>query len=253
MKRVIIPLLLIAAIASIPAITWAAKEGKTKIDKISDTLVTRKYRSTDIDEISASRVKVVITQGNTTSYKLTAPDNIIDLIKVKVSGSSLEVGVKQDVSFKKENIDLKATLYITLPDLEEIDALVGAKIQFDSNFTTSSNLEILATTGAVVNASNLTVNGKADFSVTTGAALNFVNANFKRTEFTATTGGVINVKSGDLGKSEFVATTGAAINCKADIAAGSEASANTAGSINCDSSKLSSSTSNTGGSINNNR
>lgn len=87
--------------------------------KPSKNFITREYKVTEFDKISASTVaNIYYTQSddNSTSVKIYGPDNIVDLVEVSITKSTLVI------KMKKKNISNTKGMkvFITAPDLKEI-------------------------------------------------------------------------------------------------------------------------------------
>lgn len=89
----------------------------------SGNLVTRDFEFTDFTSVHLSQAfDAEITQSETFSVSVRVDDNILDLIEVDMSGSTLSVGTKSGASLTG-NVTLEAT--ITMPTVDGIE-LSGA-------------------------------------------------------------------------------------------------------------------------------
>ena len=184
--RILFTLLLVStlSISGIHAQGW----GWGKTVRGNKEIVDQQRDLKDFDGIKACcSLKVELTQGSQFSVLVKAESNLQEYIETKVLGNTLEIGFKDRVSLKPtEDIEI----YITMPELTEIDAsssadiftkgtFRGEKIKLESS--SGSYVKAMFTGGSVyVDASSggdVVIKGKADYVKAEASSGARVNAN----------------------------------------------------------------------------
>lgn len=212
-------------------------------------LVTENVKVGKLSAIDTSiGVKVVYAQTGNTSATVTAPKDIIEYIKVKQDGPTLECYVDHDYQIKS-GLD-RVVVTVSAPEICTFDASTGGAIEASSPIELADRkVEMDASTGGVISVNRLVCKELDGDSSTAGV----INVNdilcAGKTSAGASTGGVINL-SGKSSKVDFSASTGGVVNTTSLAAYEGEAGASTGGVVNCNVAHLDKSTS-TGGSVNN--
>lgn len=235
--------------------------------KPNNDFVTKQLTLGDFDEIETAGISVVYSVGAPATATLKASSNIIEYIVAKNDNGTLKLYFDDDVKFNKTP---NATLTISSRGIKEITATIGANVNVTTPLTVDDEVELRATTGAVidmknlncekaeigittgakVNIENLICEGKLDFGATTGSSITVDKATSTCLESGATTGASITVAAGFVGKVDLDATTSGSVKVAAAITGG-EASATTAATIRTHVDKLNEITSTTGGKVKN--
>ena len=272
MKKLILPLCLLALCIVTSAVCMFAATKKRAVVP-SDKLVTREITVASFHEIEAEFFDVEVTVGDATGKAtLTAPDNIIDDVVVKVAGGTLSITFKPKTDNHIKSLSgYHTTLRVTAPYIDEADASLSAKVTFVGDMTVPDGASYEAQTSGSVKLNGLTVNGKCEFDVDTSGSVVVESLTAAgKAEFGADTSGSIVVKtltaqsvkakadtsgsvtlkSGKANSANYNADTSGSINAAGLQVEVATASADTSGSIKCNVKNLTSSQ-DTGGSVKN--
>jgi hypothetical protein len=123
---------------------------------------TRKVK--DFSKINVSRgMNVYISQGEFTKIVVKADENLLDAIETKIEGDELIIRATENIRSATSK-----KVYITVPNLEEIEASSGSNI-FSETKLVFKNLEVSTSSGSNV---TLEINSeKTDFSTSSGSNL----------------------------------------------------------------------------------
>ena len=259
----ILSALLIAAVAYLPACARTVTP--------SSNIVTKTVSVGSFDEIDVSRVNLIVHVGHPTgSAKISAPDNLIEELKVSSHGGELDIHFPKNFNIKG---NAKTTVEITFNTLKEIDASLSSKVEVRGALATTGDLDLAASTSAVIllgkatagscdmdastsgsiSIQQLTAGSKADVEVSTSGAVKIKTVQCGRFSADASTSGSVSVKGGRAENAEFEANTSGSINTAAMTADKGKAEASTGGYIKCNIAHPSNISTSTGGSINNNK
>lgn len=118
---------------SVQAQNWWGKGVKGKGPIVTKTL--------DLSEISGIALginaKVFLTQGNRQSVKVEAQENLIEILKTKVSGGTWKIGFHENVSNHKT-----IKIYITLNTLEKVAVGGSGSIEGTNHFPNIDDLSV---------------------------------------------------------------------------------------------------------------
>lgn len=270
MKKAIFAFLAVAALACASVITvFAAKRGK--IDSLSSTMATKTMTIEQFTEIETNRVNVELTPAAYSGQlKLTAPDNIINYIDIKCRNGKLSIKFDEDVQYSKGNI--KATVYVSAPCVNEIEANLAAVVNILAPMSVAGDLEFEANTAATISADKLKVDGKfsvdantaaninatdvcctvADFEANTAANIKIAKLSAKKAKLEANTSGNLEISAGSAPYATFDGNTAGTISAAKFVVESGSADASTGGTVKCHVKSLSSDSS-TGGKVKNNR
>lgn len=213
---------------------------------VTETVNVKKLSAID----TSLGVKVIYTQGNSSSATVSAPKDIMKYIKVKANGSTLECYVDHEYQIQS-GMD-RVVVKVTAPEIYKFDASTGGSIEVNSAVELSGEtVEMDTSTGATISFKSL-ICKDLDCDSSTAGIINVSDLLCsKEVEAGASTGGVVNL-SGKSSKVDYSASTGGVINSSALVAYEGEADASTGGVVNCKVASLEISTS-TGGAINNDK
>lgn len=267
MKRFILfAVLIVACLSATAVIGWALRNGSSNSTRPSDNLVTRDINPGHFNEIRAYRINVVYTQSENFSATLEAPDNIIDLIEISNQNGKLAIAEDKDKNLPRHN--LKATLTLSSPYVEEITAGVSAKVSMPEPYVSDSKLEVSATTGSRIRiasakvaefsaetstGSNIEADSimavrEADIETSTGSSLEISKLCAAELELKSSTGSRAEIGGGAISVMKAEANTGASAYIMATVDNAST-KATTGARIKCPNANLSKVKSTTGGSV----
>ena len=110
----------------------------------SDTLVSEERSVSGFTAIEINTIgKLTLTQGDGESVKVSGPDNVVPLIRTRVSGGKLVIDTEDNVAFTNLNDQKMLTFEITVKDLKAVtvnglgsvtmDGLKGAELSLTMN------------------------------------------------------------------------------------------------------------------------
>ena len=254
----------VAALAMLPVVKACASSIVP-----SSNLITKTVSVGNFDEIDAAQVKVIVRVGNPTgTAKITAPDNIIEKLKISNSGNELKIGFQKNFNIKGSS---KTTVEITVPTLKEIEANLSAKIEIRGQLNTSGKLELCAgTSGTIlmgkatassvdmevgtsgtISIQQLSATGTAECEASTSGAIKINKLACSKIKAEANTSGAVSVSGGHADEADLEANTSGAINVSPMNIETGKAEANTGGSVKCNIRDISKIITNTGGRIRN--
>jgi len=134
-------------------------------------LISRNFDNKNFTDIAVSgNMKVYLKQGSTYSVKITAEENIMDLLEVKTEGQKIKLG------FRAGNVSIQTskeiTVFITAPEFLGLEA--GGNCSYLSQGALSASAPLsLSLTGAsaatlevAVSAVNVNINGAGNAKLT---------------------------------------------------------------------------------------
>lgn len=125
----ILPAILIAAVASLPA----CARGITP----SSNIVTKTVAIGNFDEIEVSRADLIVHIGTPTgTAKISAPDNLINELHVGTKGDELNIRFPNNFNIKGNP---RTTVEITVGSLKEIDAALSSKVEVRGVLSTAES------------------------------------------------------------------------------------------------------------------
>ena len=256
-----------------------------RVVRPSDNVVSHNFTLADFDEIDAAVVNVQYSVGTPGSATLTAPDNIIDLIEVRVDKGELEVALKDNVRISGR---VDATLTVSSTSLREVDCAAGAVVtvgtpimlnsDFDANVSSGAKLHIasLSCKGIDVEVSsaaevvidscfgakfegeaaaagnmavrNLSIEGAISLETSSAGKIDIDSAVCRRLAIEASSVGYAIVSRGDVGTVSIEASSASSVKVGATFDGGS-AEASSGASVHVDTAKLTRTESSSGGSI----
>ncbi len=108
-------------------------------------VVEEKRKAGDFDEIKVTRgMNVHISTGDDFKVVVKADDNLLDAIVTSVEGDRLIVTATKNIRHATSK-----DVYVTLPELEEVNAFAGSNV-YSENTLTVSDLDISASAGSNV-------------------------------------------------------------------------------------------------------
>lgn len=246
--KCIVTLLMAVAICSCSNVSYVCSNQKTVDSDPDSPIVNREITVKDVSEIDCARgIKVVYTQGATSSVVMSAPRDIADYIDVDVKNSSLfcTVGKEYQINTGLDRVEVK----VSSPLVKSLGASTGASIKIDLLDLKDNKLNVYASTAGSVAINSLKCGG-LDCDVSTAGNATIIGIKcFGMIDASASTGAETNFE-GTAAKIDFGASTGATINASELVAETGEASASTGADILCRVHNLNSSSS-TGGSVHN--
>lgn len=174
-------------------------------------IITTKNRqiSEDFNSIIVSRgIKVIITQSDSVSLKVTADENLHNIITTEVDSAKNILRISSDENIKNS---ATKTVYLSVKDLNIIRATSGAIIKTDGMLKTK-NLRVDATSGSqldldvdtkkincnTTSGTGIKIYGKTDIltiAATSGSYIKASGLNAKSTQVGATSGANITVNA----------------------------------------------------------
>ena len=236
----------------------------------SDNQITRTHNVRSFDAIEASRVKVVYTPGPATgTVTVTAPDNVMPYVQVRVDDGTLECEIDNDVQLRR-NDRSQVVITVTAPDVDDFEASLSGIIEITGNLnirefsasastsgsisapavTVSGEAELEAGTSGSVSIRTLTA-GKVDFDATTSGSISVATLSARKVGAEATTSGSVTVSGGTTAEADYEAGTSGSLTLDGLTAETGSASASTAGTVRCRILRPSDISTSTGGSVNN--
>lgn len=243
--------LLAGSLCSCSNVSSALSNKKTVDSDSNSPIVTRNVSVKNISEIECARgVKVVYTQGATTSVSLSAPNDIADYIVVETDGSALYCSVDKEYQINS-GMD-RVVVNVVSPAVKSFDASTAATIEVPSGLDLGDNsLTVDATTSATILINSLAC-GKIDCDLSTAGNVKISGIKCSGSvDVDASTGSTAKF-DGSSAEVDFDASTGAEINAHRLLAGKGTADSSTGSSISCCVEHLDGSSS-TGGNIHNKR
>lgn len=234
-------------------------------------MATKTMNIEQFTEIETNRVNVELTPAAYSGQlKLTAPENIIDHIKVKCKNGKLTLELDDDVQYEKGNVN--AAVYVSAPYVSDIEANLAAVVNILAPMSVSGDLEFEANTAALISTDKLKVDGKfsvdantaskiclsevrcnvADFETNTAANIRVDKLMAQKAKLEANTAGKLYVNGGSAPDAVFDANTSGSISATGFAVESGSADASTGAYVNCNVKSLSSDSS-TGGRVKNSR
>ena len=159
-------------------------DGMTGIKGNRNVVSEERAISSNFDEIKVQQgIRLLITQDNSTSLKVEADENIIDLLRTEIQNNQLKIYFEKNVYKAKAR-----NVYLSTNDIKKIKASSGSSV-ISENTIQSNALELDASSGSsmkiYVNAekvttesssgANIRVNGKSKIlscSASSGSSIN---------------------------------------------------------------------------------
>lgn len=205
---------LIGLIFSLTAATMLASCSKSGVKvgeiKASDNMTTWTVDARNFDEIEASIVRVVYTQGSPISVNVTAPDNVAEYVTVKVKDGKLEAGIKSNIlgsiTWDDNN---RPTVYVTAPSVKDFEASASAVITVECPLTVSS-ADFEATSSAVINLASIS-GDKVEMDATASGVISVDSVLCREVDLDASSNGTLNVQLVKSSRTEISASSSAVI------------------------------------------
>lgn len=136
----------------------------------SGVLVSEKYDKSGFTAVEAhSGFKVSIVKSEEFEVKITADDNVIDLVEVSTSDDTLHIRLTPEIIY--ENVTLRAE--IGMPELHGLELSGGSKAEI-AGFESSDSLSIALSGGS--DAFGEIVAGKVDIELSGGSTIDLEGA-----------------------------------------------------------------------------
>ncbi len=166
--------------------------GSAKIDY--GKVQTKSVRVSNFTEIDASTgIRVIYTQGPLSDVKIKAPEKLLPMVKCKVSGSELTLGIQRksgNFSMPREGVEVT----ITAPNLRDIELSSGASFTVAGQLAPKGKLTIDCSSGAQVNIEQL--KGSAlEVDMSSGSQLNISEGSATNASFDLSSAASAVVKS----------------------------------------------------------
>lgn len=130
-------ILLLVLIIGINTNTFAGNRDKTE---------NRKVQNFDAIKVSTG-IDLYLTMGNSEEVKIVADDDIIDNLITEVKDGTLRIYMKKSNWFNWGNFNQTRKAYVTVKELEKIDASSGSDVKTE-NTLKGESLEIKASSGS---------------------------------------------------------------------------------------------------------
>lgn len=214
----------------------------------SGEVITQDCKITDsFAKIDASSgMNVIFTQGAKTKVTVQAPSDIINLVSVKVSGSTLRITSDEPLN----NCAQMVTIQVESPQLTEIIVSSGIDFKINGPLAVGDNeLNIEVSSGASIHGKSITAT-EIDIETSSGADANIYEIDSQRVKCDASSGSNIYV-SGKCYSTRLKASSGADISATTLKATNGSAKSTSGSSISCHISSPNEISSSSGGSVSN--
>lgn len=212
------------------AIPLAARNSRQRITP-SNTMVTRTVSISKIDEITASRVKVIYTPERATgSVRVTAPDNLISYVQVTSNNGVLKCEIDNDIEVRGENGPC-VTIEVSSYKVHEFEAILSAVIDIRDDLDLPEFSAETSTSGTI-KAQNITVSDEIELDATTSGSIKVRQASARKLTAEASTSGSVKVASVTVRKLDVEATTSGSVKIEGGTAETADCDASTSGSVN---------------------
>ena len=115
--------------------------------KGSGNIVSEKRNTENFIAINADGpVQVEIKKGITLSVTVETDDNIMPYVETKVSGKTLKIRLRDINRLRNSTV----RVYITAPELKELNTSASAEIESKDIITTADNMEMQASSGSKI-------------------------------------------------------------------------------------------------------
>lgn len=198
--------LTLGAAANVSAQEIIVRNGRNKTVKGSGKTVTENYNPGKFYGIkSGSGINVEIKYGSSHTVDVTTDRNVVDYLSISVKNGILHVGYQNNINVR----NIRTTVYVTMPELESLEASSGSDIRLMDNFTGSrltvdassaagiagsvdyENIRVSASSGGSVK-----LNGKAatcKASASSGGSVNMSEMRSVKADVSASSGGSVGI------------------------------------------------------------
>lgn len=225
MKK-IIPFICALAMSVCAAFTATAQK------TVTNTLSVGQFTKIDV----GTGMNITFRQGAFAPIKIIGPAETLSRISVSTKGQKLEIAYRKRHANNNRNTG-EVRIEIQAPDVCEFDLGTGAALNIPSGISTSGNVEIDLSTGAVANVSGLKA-GNIEIDLSTGAVANVSKINAGKVDIDASTGAQATL-GGKCSYLEIDTSTGAVVNAaklvsaaaKVDASIGAQVDYNSQGTV----------------------
>ena len=197
---------LLAAAVLIPTSAYA--ETKTiyrSKDILTKNVTTGNYNSTT----TTSSVDVEVQKSATRAIVISAPDNIMEYVDVKVSGKELKIGYKTPVNLVLNNT--KVVVKVTAPDVTTFTTGSSGDIDIESNLDVTGDVTFSTNSSGDIEAHAIKCK---NFKAQTGSSGDIEAKNVACTNFNARTQSSGDIKIGNVSATTVYAETGSSGDIK---------------------------------------
>lgn len=277
MKKILLFLCCAAIAATTPGCSSKAFAGLNTQKEItlSSNAITKEINVRAFKKLNVSLGNVTVVAGEPTDIlTVSAPDNVMEYIEIKSSGSTLSIGRKDNINIRYSKNSKPINITVSASMLSAIDVSLSSTVtvqgkvmgeDIDMDAATSGtitigeievkDLDATVSTSGSIKIADANIQGKADITTSTSGSVKIENANvtakaelesstsgsvnigmLKTNKLTAdaSTSGSIKISGGTAQYADLEASTSGSISCSKLSAATGEASASTGGSISCD-------------------
>lgn len=218
----------------------------------SSPIKTVDIKVSGFSEIDVSRgLTVDYIQGPKTQVTLSAPEDIMEYIKVEVNDGTLDCYIPDKCEIRSGLGRVR--IAVIAPSVRTFEASTAATINIGDPYSMpKASIDLVASTAATINVASLT-SASLDCDVSTAATTTAGNLIIEgETEADASTSGSIKL-AGRSKSVDFEASTSGTVSASSLIAQTGSATSSTGGTVGCNIANQSSISSSTGGSVSNTR
>ncbi len=104
----------------------------------------------------STAISLYLTQGNSTSVKVEADEEIIDQITTKVNEGKLVIKFDGSSNKKNRNNTGPMKVYVTMPSVEEISASAACSINLETPLTSTGEIDVKLSAACSMSKANIT-------------------------------------------------------------------------------------------------
>lgn len=185
-------------------LTLAAQWGNRKTVKGNGDLTTEARSVKGFDGVSTCcNIDVVLVQGSF-NVRVEAESNLQEYIKTEVSGDRLEIGFKNNTNVKSRE---QITVYVSLPELEYINASSSGKVTSESRFN-GEEMKLNVSSGAKI---ELDFSGDYLYANASSGGGIMLRGASRRFKANASSGGGIRAKDYEATNADCIASSGGGV------------------------------------------
>ena len=196
------------AVINVSAQEIVVNNGRTKTVRASGKTVTENYEPGGFYGVKCgSGINVEIEHGSSYGVKVRTDKNVLDYLSITVRSGVLSIGYRNNINVR----NIKTTVYVTMPDIESLDASSGSSIRLMDNFA-GARLTADASSAGSITGSIEYENVKA--SASSGGSVK-LSGRADSCSASASSGGSVNMSSTHSNKAEVYASSGGSVSAYA--------------------------------------
>lgn len=196
------------AVVNVSAQDIVVRDGRSRTIRGSGKTVTENYELGSFYGVkSGSGINVEIGHGSSCGVKVRTDKSALDYLNITVKNGILSIGYRNNVSVR----NIKTTVYVTMPEVESLDASSGSNIRLMDNFTGSRLTADVSSAGEIT--------GSIDYesvkaSASSGGSLK-LSGRATSCNVSASSGGSVNMSGTHSSKAEVSASSGGSVSAYA--------------------------------------